>query len=63
MIQTSVVERLSEEDRRRFLERCLLDRPGLPEEIADAVAFLSGDESSFITGEIIAVSGGNHPSL
>lgn len=63
MIQTSVVERLTEEDRARFLEKCLLKRPGLPEEIADAVAFLSGDESSFITGEILAVSGGNHPSL
>lgn len=63
MIQTSVVERLSDSDRRRFLEKCLLGRPGLPEEIADAVAFLSGDESSFITGEILAVSGGNHPSL
>lgn len=63
MIQTSVVERLSDSDRRRFLEKCLLGRPGLAEEIADAVAFLSGDESSFITGEILAVSGGNHPSL
>jgi NAD(P)-dependent dehydrogenase (short-subunit alcohol dehydrogenase family) len=63
MIQTSVVERLTEEDRRRFLAKCLLNRPGLPEEIADAVAFLSSDESSFVTGEILAVSGGNHPSL
>lgn len=63
MIQTSVVERLTDEDRSRFLDKCLLKRPGLPEEIADVVAFLSGDESSFITGEILAVSGGNHPSL
>ena len=63
MIQTSVVERLAEEDRNRFLGKCLLKRLGLPSEIADAVAFLSGDESSFMTGEILAVSGGNHPSL
>jgi len=63
MIQTSVVARLSDEDRLRFLEKCLLKRPGMPEEIADVVAFLSGDESSFMTGEILAVSGGNHPSL
>ncbi|HMO45948.1 MAG TPA: SDR family oxidoreductase [Rubrivivax sp.] len=63
MIQTSVFERLADEDRRRFLAKCLLNRPGLPEEIADAVAFLSSDESSFVTGEILAVSGGNHPSL
>ena len=63
MIQTSVIERLTEEDRNRFLDKCLLKRPGLPAEIADVVAFLSGDESSFMTGEILAVSGGNHPSL
>lgn len=63
LIQTSVVERLSDEDRARFLQKCLLARPGLPAEIADVVAFLSGDESSFMTGEILAVSGGNHPSL
>jgi NAD(P)-dependent dehydrogenase (short-subunit alcohol dehydrogenase family) len=63
MIQTSVFERLTAEDRRRFLGKCLLNRPGLPAEIADVVAFLSSDESSFMTGEILAVSGGNHPSL
>lgn len=63
MIQTSVVERLTEQERRRFLDLCLLKRPGLPEEIAGVVAFLSGDESSFMTGEILAVSGGIHPGL
>lgn len=63
MIQTSATERLSEEDRRRFLAKCLLGRAGRPQEIADVVAFLASDASSFITGEIIAVSGGNHPSL
>lgn len=63
MIQTSVIERLTEEERRRFLDMCLLKRPGLPEEIAGVVAFLSGDESSFMTGEILAVSGGIHPGL
>lgn len=63
MIQTSVFERLAPEDQRRFLEKCLLQRPGLPEEIASVAAFLSSDESSFMTGEIVAVSGGNHPAL
>lgn len=63
MIQTSVIERLTEDERRRFLDMCLLKRPGLPEEIAGVVAFLSGDESSFMTGEILAVSGGIHPGL
>ena len=63
LIRTSVVERLDESERQGFLDRSLLRRLGRPEEIADVVAFLSSDESSFMTGEILAVSGGNHPSL
>ena len=63
MIQTSVIDRLTEEERRRFLDLCLLERAGLPQEIAGAVAFLCGDDSSFMTGEILAVSGGIHPGL
>jgi 3-oxoacyl-[acyl-carrier protein] reductase len=63
IIDTRVVERLSQSERQGFLDRSLLRRLGRPEEIADVVAFLSSDESSFMTGEILAVSGGNHPSL
>jgi NAD(P)-dependent dehydrogenase (short-subunit alcohol dehydrogenase family) len=63
LICTSVVERLAEKERQGFLDRSLLRRLGQPEEIADVVAFLASDESSFMTGEILAVSGGNHPSL
>jgi NAD(P)-dependent dehydrogenase (short-subunit alcohol dehydrogenase family) len=33
-------------------------RPGKPEEVARAVAFLAADESSYITGQIWAVNGG-----
>jgi len=33
-------------------------RPGLPEEIADAVVFLAADSSSFIHGTVIPVDGG-----
>ncbi|HUG08192.1 MAG TPA: coniferyl-alcohol dehydrogenase [Acidimicrobiia bacterium] len=36
----------------------LMDRPGLPEEIAPVVAFLLSDESAWIRGSNIAVDGG-----
>jgi NAD(P)-dependent dehydrogenase (short-subunit alcohol dehydrogenase family) len=43
--------------------RCELKRYGHPEEIAYAILFLASDESSFITGQALAVDGGNTASL
>ena len=42
----------------RTTEDTLLGRNGLPHEIAAAAVFLASEESSFITGERIAVDGG-----
>jgi len=48
----------------KFLERSKethpLGRPGQPDEVARAIAFLASDDSSFITGEHLHIDGGRH---
>lgn len=50
------------EDREAAIEGMVRDYPlgrlGEPEEIADAIAFLAGEESSFVTGHALVVDGG-----
>jgi NAD(P)-dependent dehydrogenase (short-subunit alcohol dehydrogenase family) len=44
----------------QFGEKAPLGRPGQPAELAPAYVFLASQESSYITGEIIGVTGGQH---
>ena len=59
MTATQAVEsHLSEDFRKLFLKHIPLGRMGLPEEIAEAVCYFAGDESSYTTGQILTVGGG-----
>jgi NAD(P)-dependent dehydrogenase (short-subunit alcohol dehydrogenase family) len=44
----------------KFGEQAPMGRAGQPAELAPAYVFLAGQESSYITGEIIGVTGGQH---
>lgn len=58
VIRTEMNAHLSGEDMEALREETPLCRIGEPEEVADAVSFLAGEGSRFVTGQILAVSGG-----
>lgn len=57
-IQTPMTDKLTEEQKNAILEQIAMKRYGQPEEIASVVAFLCSDDSSYVTGQIIEISGG-----
>lgn len=56
----SLWEQKSEEEKKKAVSSIPLGRLGTPEEVASVVVFLSSDESSYITGITIDVSGGRY---
>ena len=58
VIDTSMNAFLTEEDRADLENSIALGRFGKASEAADLVCYLSGSESSYLTGEIIALDGG-----
>lgn len=57
-IKTKMTEALTEEQKKKLQEYIPLNRLGEPEDVANAVWFLSIEESSYITGQVISVNGG-----
>ncbi|RJO61167.1 MAG: SDR family oxidoreductase [Dehalococcoidia bacterium] len=58
MIDTKMIKHIPGKYMVSILNQIPLHRLGRPEEVASLVAFLAGEDSSYITGEAISVSGG-----
>jgi 3-oxoacyl-[acyl-carrier protein] reductase len=57
-INTQLTDMIPEEAQQKMLGLTPLGRFGEPEDVARAVRFLSSDDASFITGEVVVVGGG-----
>ncbi|MHC5035074.1 MAG: 3-oxoacyl-[acyl-carrier-protein] reductase [Planctomycetota bacterium] len=57
-IQTPMTDKLSDEARNSALAGIPLGRFGQPEDVANAVLFLAGPLSDYVTGQVIVVDGG-----
>jgi 3-oxoacyl-[acyl-carrier protein] reductase len=57
-IETDMTARLSEKQRQDITSRIPLGFLGTPEDVASIAAFLAGEDSRYITGQVISVDGG-----
>ncbi len=57
-IATKMTEGLPEDLRDKMLAAIPMKRLGLPEDVANVVLFLASDASSYVTGQVLTVSGG-----
>ncbi len=57
-IKTPMTDKLTEEQQKKMLELISMKRYGTPEEIAGVISFLASDDASYVTGQVIEISGG-----
>ncbi len=57
-IETDMTKALSDKVKTAIEASIPMKKRGKPEDVANAVAFLAGDEASYITGEVLRVDGG-----
>jgi len=62
LMETAMVQALGtfEAIKEKAIAAQPVKRIGTPEDVADAIAFLASDRASFITGEVLHVTGGRY---
>ncbi len=58
IIETDMIELMTEDVMKRFMQQCSMKRVGESSEIARVALFLASDMSSYVTGQVIRVDGG-----
>ncbi|HXS54264.1 MAG TPA: acetoacetyl-CoA reductase [Usitatibacter sp.] len=59
-VQTDMVMAIREDVRKQIVSQIPAGRLAMPEEVADAVAFLASEKAGYITGTNLSVNGGLH---
>ena len=59
MVDTSMNKNISSADIDDFLSTVPLSRIGYPDEIANMIYYLAGDDADYITGQVIGINGGS----
>ncbi len=57
-IRTKMTDELNDEVKEKMLSQIPLNRFGDPEDVANVVAFLAGNASGYVTGQVISTCGG-----
>lgn len=58
VVDTPMFRALPEETQQEWISRIPVGRAGLPEDVAEAVAFLASPAAEYITGQVLHVNGG-----
>jgi 3-oxoacyl-[acyl-carrier protein] reductase len=58
VVQTAMIGEIKPEVMAEYLKQIPVGRLGKPEDIANAVLFLASDETGYITGQVLPVTGG-----